>query len=205
MRCDARPAAWRTTRHGERSGGPAAPLDRSGTPRHQRPSFKPGERIAFWFDVATGGDGSFTTANSTGEVYAKGDGTIDVTISAADWRQRPQAATAIVAHGITSGVDAVHPIQLPAGLDLSLHIDANHRMTTGPIFSPDERVVFWYNLPGGANAFLTDGHEVVYTRSDGSIDVTIASTDWALPANARSVVAHGLGSNVSVAYVLPAK
>jgi hypothetical protein len=129
-----------------------------------------------------------------------------VTISAADWRQLPQAATAIVAHGITSGVDAVYPIQLPAGLDLSLHVDANHRMTTGPIFSPDERIVFWYNLPGGgANAFLTDGHEVVYARSDGSIDVTIASTDWDLPADALSIVAHGFSSNVSVAYVIPAK
>lgn len=46
------------------------------------PICKPGERIAFWFAVATGGVGSFTTANSTGEVYAQGDGTIAVTIGA---------------------------------------------------------------------------------------------------------------------------
>ena len=41
--------------------------------------------------------------------------------------------------------------------------------------------------------------------NDGSIDVTIANDHWTLPATAVSLVAHGLTSNVSAVYVVPAK
>lgn len=170
------------------------------------PIFKPGEQIAFWYDVVTGGAGGFANANSVGLVHANDDGALDVTISATDWQQIPKTATALVAHGFSSGVDAVLPLQVPADLDLSLHIDANHRITSGPVFSPGERVVFWYNLPGGtATAFLTEGFQVVEARSDGSIDTTIPNADWRLPAEATSVVAHGLISNVSIVYIVPTK
>lgn len=170
------------------------------------PIFRPGEQVAFWYDVVTGGAGGFANAGSVARVIAKSDGTLDLTISAADWQLIPKTATALVAHGLISGVDAVYPLQVPAGLDLSLHIDANHRITSGPVFSPGERVVFWYNLPGGAaTSFLTDGFEVVNARGDGTIDATFANSDWDLPANALSVVAHGITSNVSIVYIVPAK
>lgn len=170
------------------------------------PIFKPYERIAFWFNVPGSAAGGFSSASSINGVSAKGDGSLDVTFSYDDWRQVPLAATGIVAHGIDSQVEAVYQIALPADLDLSLHIDANHRITTAPIFARDERVVFWYNLPNGsAVSFLTGPEEVVYARNDGSIDVTFSNEDWNLPASATSVVAHGLSSNLSAAYVVPTK
>ncbi|HEY8599041.1 MAG TPA: hypothetical protein VIL85_11465 [Thermomicrobiales bacterium] len=170
------------------------------------PIFKPNERIAFWFNVPGGSAGGFNSTSSINGVSAKSDGRLDVTFSNDDWRQLPLAATGIVAHGIDSKVDAVYQIAIPADLDLSLHIDANHRITTAPIFARDERIVFWYNLPNGsAVPFLTGSEEVVYARGDGSLDVTISNDHWNLPASAVSVVAHGLSSNLSVAYVVPAK
>ncbi len=87
-----------------------------------------------------------------------------------------------------------------------LSIDAGHRATTGPIFARDERIVFWHNLPNGsAGFFFADSEEVVYARDDGSIDVTFSNDHRNLPAAAVSVVAHGLSSNLSVAYIVPVK
>lgn len=170
------------------------------------PIFKPYERIAFWFNVPGSSAGGFNSTSSINDVSAKSDGSLDVTFSYDDWRQLSLAATGIVAHGIDSQVEAVYQIAIPADLDLSLHIDANHQITTAPIFARDERVVFWYNLPNGsAVSFLTGPEEVVYARNDGSIDVTFSNDHWNLPASAVSVVAHGLSSNLSVAYVVPAK
>jgi hypothetical protein len=170
------------------------------------PIFTPGEKVAFWYDVVTGGAGSFAVSSVFDTTTVKADGTLDVTLRESDWRLIPKTATALVAHGLSSGVDAVLPLQVPADLDLALHIDANRRISSGPVFTPSERVIFWYNLPdGSAVPFLTEGFQAVNARGDGTIEITIPAVDWRLPAEATSVVAHGLSSNVTIVYIAPTK
>lgn len=171
------------------------------------PIFTPNEAIAFWFDVPSGGAGGFTSSGSTGTVHAQTDGSLNVTISADDWRQLPQSATDIVAHGISSGVEAV--LQLPAtpGLDLTLHLNAAHTLSTAAIFSPSEQMAFWYNLPDGSAApFNPLDDSATYAVGDGTLNVTIKSNVWAgIPSTVTSIVAHGIRSNLTVVYVFPAK
>ena len=111
------------------------------------------------------------------------------------------------AFGTTSGVAAVYLIPLPPDLDLSLHLDANHRATTAPIFTINEQVVFWYNLAdGSANQFYSnpDENPLVTINPNGALDFTFPASAWAkLPAGVTSLVAHGLFSGVEAVYVFP--
>ena len=86
---------------------------------------------------------------------------------------------------------------------VALRIDANHRATTDAVFTPGERIAFWYNLPdGGAGAFLRAGSAIPIARADGTLDVTIGDDAWgAIPAEATSLVARGLASGVNAVYV----
>jgi len=171
------------------------------------PIFTPNEAIAFWFDVPSGGAGGFTSSGSTGTVHAQTDGSLNVTISADDWRQLPQSAKTIVAHGIQSGVEAVYQLPQTAGLDLGLHLNAAHTLSAAAIFSPAEQISFWYNLPdGSAVTFTPLGDSTTYAIGDGTLNVTITSSVWAtIPASVSSIVAHGIHSNVTAVYVFPAK
>lgn len=171
------------------------------------PIFTPNEAIAFWFDVPSGGAGGFTSSGSTGTVHAQADGSLNVTISADDWRQLPQSAKTIVAHGIQSGVEAVFQLPPVPGLDLSLHFSTAHTLSTTAIFSPSEQMAFWYNLPDGSAApFNPLNDTATYAAGDGTLTVTITAGVWAtIPTDITSIVAHGLGSNVTAVYVFPAK
>jgi hypothetical protein len=171
------------------------------------PIFTPNEAIAFWFDVPSGGAGGFTSASSTGTVHAQTDGSLNVTVSADDWRQLPLSAKTIVAHGISSGVEAVYQIPPTPGLDLTLHLSAAHTLSTTAIFSPSEQMAFWYNLPDGSAApFNPLDDNTTYAIGDGTLNVTIKSNVWAgLPPTITSIVAHGIRSNLTVVYIFPAK
>lgn len=70
--------------------------------------FTPGEPIAFWFNNADGTAGQFVSTANTGTVTAGADGSLSVTIAAADWANVPLTATSVVAHGADSGVNAVY-------------------------------------------------------------------------------------------------
>lgn len=171
------------------------------------PIFTPNEAIAFWFDVPSGGAGGFTSSDSTGTIHAQTDGSLNVTISADDWRQLPQSAKTIVAHGIQSGVEAVFQLPAMPGLDLGLHFSDAHTISAAAIFSPAEQMSFWYNLPdGSAAAFTPLGDSTTYAVGDGTLNVTIVPSVWStIPANVTSIVAHGIRSNVTAVYVFSAK
>ncbi len=171
------------------------------------PIFTPNEAIAFWFDVPSGGAGGFTSSGSTGTVHAQTDGSLNVTISADDWRQLPQSAKTIVAHGIQSGVEAVFQLPPAPGLDLGLHFSAARTISSAAIFSPAEQIAFWYNRPDGtAASFIPLNDTTTYAAGDGTLDVTITSGVWAtIPTAITSIVAHGLSSNVTAVYVFPTR
>ncbi len=171
------------------------------------PIFTPDEAIAFWFDVPSGGAGGFTSSGSTGTVHAQTDGSLNVTISADDWRQLPLSAKTIVAHGIQSSVEAVFQIPGTPGLDLGLHFNDAHTISAAAIFSPAEQLAFWYNLPDGtAVSFTPLGDSTTYAIGDGTLNVTITSSVWAtIPSTVTSIVAHGIRSNVTAVYVFPVK
>ncbi len=165
--------------------------------------FKPGERVAFWFNLSNGAARDFVHRD-TGYVYAWENGTLNVVFSAADWANIPLSATSIVAWGTDSGVAAVYLMPIPPDLDLSLTIDANHRATTAPIFTVNERVVFWYNLPDGSakGFYSTDEYPYVYARANGTLDYTIPGDYWAtIPSDATSFVAAGFYSGVTAVYI----
>ena len=171
------------------------------------PIFTPNEAIAFWFDVPSGGAGGFTSADSTGTVHAQTDGSLNVTISADDWRQLPLSAKTIVAHGISSGVEAVFQIPAVPDLDLGLHFSDGHTISAAAIFSPAEQMAFWYNLPdGSAVPFTPLGDSTTYAVGDGTLNVTIVPSVWStIPDSVTSIVAHGIRSNVTAVYVFPAQ
>ena len=170
------------------------------------PIFLAEERIAMWMNLPDGAAARFITG-STGNVYATWDGSLNVVIGDDDWNNIALSATSIVAFGTVSKVAAVYHLPQTPGLDLGLHLDANHRLTSAPIFTRAERVVFWYNRANGTAAdYLTGPEDVVYTKYDGSLDVTISDRNWALlPSDVTSIVAHGLFSNVTAVYVFPPK
>ena len=167
-------------------------------------SFEPSESIAFWFNSPNGGADSFVTDN-TGSVTATSDGGLDVTIAASDWARIPGAATSIVAFGRAGGNYAVTTLATAEQQDLSLHIDATHRLTSDKVFSAGERIIFWYNLPdGSAAAFAPDGLDYVVANADGSIDLTLTDAQWAtIPTDATSLVAAGIYSQVAIGGVIP--
>ena len=164
--------------------------------------FTPGERIAFWYNLPDGGTGAFLRAGAAIPI-ARADGTLDVTFTAGEWDNIPLSASSIVAYGIASRVAAVYLFDRPVGLDLSLRVDANHRATTDAIFAVNEPIVFWYNLPdGSARSFAVREDGFPNARPDGTLDVTIGDDAWrAIPADATSLVAHGLASGVNAVYV----
>jgi len=170
------------------------------------PIFRAEERIAMWMNLPDGAAARFITG-STGNVYAGSDGSLNVVIGDDDWNNIALSATSLVAFGTVSKVAAVYTFTLPPGLDLSLHIDANHHATTAPIFTRAERVVFWYNRANlSAADFMTGPDDVVFTKYDGSLDITISDKNWGtLPADTTSIVANGLFSNVTAVYVFPPK
>ena len=94
------------------------------------------------------------------------------------------------------------PVRAQAG-PAALRIDANHRATTDAIFAVNEPIVFWSNLPdGSARAFAVREDGFPNARPDGTLDVTIGDDAWrAIPAEATSLVAHGLASGVNAVYV----
>ena len=166
--------------------------------------FTPGEQIALWFDVPGGSAGALSLA-TTGSVNARSDGTLDVTITASDWNSIARSAVDLVAYGLTSQVAAVGALNPPAGLDLSLHLDANQRLTSAMIFTPGEQVVFWYNKSDLSAAPFDPTGYTVYADANGALGVTIGSYQFAnLPTNVTSIVAHGFYSNVNAVYVFPA-
>ena len=168
--------------------------------------FASGERIAFWYNLLDGGARNFIV-DGTGTVYAQGDGTLSVTITADDWNNIPLSASSIVAYGTTSRAAAVYLFTLPPDLDLTMHIDSNHRATTAPLFTINEQVVFWYNLPDGSAAQFysnPDENTLVTIRPNGALDFTFSAAVWArIPSDATSLVARGLFSGVTVVYIFP--
>lgn len=166
-------------------------------------SFEPSDSILFWFNTPNGGAAPFVT-DATGTVTATGDGGLDVTIAGSDWARIPASATSIVAFGRASGKYAVTTLATAGQKDLTLHIDASHRIYSDKVFSPGERIVFWYNMAdGSAASFAPDGLEY-YARADGSIDLTFTDAQWSgIPANATSLVAAGLYSKVAIGGVIP--
>ena len=170
------------------------------------PIFRADERIAMWMNVPGGGAAPFITG-STGNVHASWDGSLNVVIGADDWNNIALSATSIVAFGTGSKVAAIYHFALPPGLDLGMHIDANRRVTTAPLFTRGERIVFWYNRADRSAAdFLTSADEIVFARYDGTLDFTISARSWnALPADTTSIVARGLFSSVTAVYVFPPK
>lgn len=170
------------------------------------PIFRAEERIALWMNLPDGAAARFITG-STGNVYAFSDGSLNVVIGDDDWNNIALSATSIVAFGTVSKVAAVYKFPAQPGLDLSLHIDATHRATTAPIFTRAERIVFWYNRADGSAADIHVGQDdVVFSKYDGSLDLTFSAKDWSqLPADTTSIIAHGLFSNVTAVYVFPPK
>lgn len=184
----------------------ASPLS-IGTDHHLTTAaiFNPNERIALWFDVPGGGAGPLSL-DATGPVYAQGDGRLDVVINGDDWNSIAKSARSLVAFGLDSQVAASGSLNAPADLDLSLHIDGDHHATTAAIFTPNEQIVFWYNLPDGSAAGFDPFDGPVYANGAGALDLTIPADQWGrIPANATSLVAHGIYSTTPAVYAFPAR
>jgi hypothetical protein len=69
--------------------------------------FTPGELIDLWYNLPDGSAAPFVTG-ATGMVSAGVDGSLSATIASDDWNAIPLTATSIVAHGASSGVNAVY-------------------------------------------------------------------------------------------------
>jgi len=153
--------------------------------------FTPDEVVVLWYNLPDG------TAAFLTQTDALASGGLDFTIDQDTWDTIPADATSIVAHGDSSGTEAIYQIQHPGPEVLSLDT-STMTATAGPNFTPDEPIVVWYNLPDGSAVFV----DRIDAQADGSINWTIDADDWALiPSNATSLVAHGDISGVDAVYI----
>lgn len=153
--------------------------------------FTADEMVVLWYNLPDG------TAAFLTQATALDSGALDFTIDSSIWDTIPADATTLVAHGDSSGVEAVGQIVRPGPAMLS--VDTSTMVATaGAIFAPTENVSVWYNLPNGTAATLTQ----TTALADGSLNWTIDAATWAsIPSNATSLVAHGDASGVEAVYV----
>ncbi|MFN8537492.1 MAG: hypothetical protein U0232_08465 [Thermomicrobiales bacterium] len=166
-------------------------------------SFEPSDSILFWFNTPNGGAAPFVT-DATGTVTATTDGGLDVTVAASDWARIPASATSIVAFGRASGNYAVATLATAGQQDLTLHIDASHRIYSDKVFSPGERIVFWYNLSDGG-ACSPSARRPGVLRPRRRLDRPDLHRRPVVRhhRDATSLVAAGLYSKVAIGGVIP--
>ena len=101
------------------------------------------------------------------------------------------ALLALIATGLRAG-------GVSAQSDTQLQVNrTNLEVTAGPIFTPDENVVLWYNLPDGSAAYLTQATAL----DSGALDFMIDPDIWAsIPGGATTLVAHGDTSDMEAIY-----